>query len=109
MQVKEAMTTGVELVSPTHTIRQAALLMGKTACGAPPVADKDSLIGMICQNLWRTSLHDQQACRLEDGSGPSAARTFRHDILVPRRGSGRLDQPDCRGPKPSAVLSVDIV
>ena len=47
MQVKDAMTTNVEVSSPTHTIRQAALLMGKNDCGALPVADKDSLIGMI--------------------------------------------------------------
>lgn len=47
MQVKDAMTKDVELASPTHTIRQAALLMGKTDCGALPVADKDSLVGMI--------------------------------------------------------------
>lgn len=47
MQVKDAMTTGVELASPTHTIRQAALMMGKCDCGALPVADKDSLVGMI--------------------------------------------------------------
>src|ERR1044071_487259 len=47
MQVKDAMTTAVELASPTQTIRQAALLMGKTDCGALPVADKDSLVGMI--------------------------------------------------------------
>ena len=47
MKVKDAMTTEVELASPTHTIRQAALMMGKTDCGALPVADKDSLVGMI--------------------------------------------------------------
>jgi CBS domain-containing protein len=47
MQVKDAMTTDVELASPTHTIRQAALLMGKNDCGALPVADKDSLVGII--------------------------------------------------------------
>jgi CBS domain-containing protein len=47
MQVREAMTTNVELASPTQTIRQAALLMGKHDCGALPVADKDSLVGMI--------------------------------------------------------------
>ena len=47
MQVKDAMTTDVELASPTHTIRQAALLMEKTDCGVLPVADKDSLVGMI--------------------------------------------------------------
>jgi CBS domain-containing protein len=47
MRVKDAMTTGVELASPNQTIRQAALLMGKNDCGALPVADKDSLVGMI--------------------------------------------------------------
>jgi len=47
MQVKDAMTPDVELASPTQTIRQAALLMGKLDCGALPVADKDSLVGMI--------------------------------------------------------------
>ena len=47
MQVKKAMTTDVELASPTQTIREAALLMGKMDCGALPVADNDSLVGMI--------------------------------------------------------------
>jgi CBS domain-containing protein len=47
MQVKDAMTKDVELASPTQTIRKAALLMGKADCGALPVADKDSLVGMI--------------------------------------------------------------
>lgn len=47
MRVKEAMTKDVELANPTQTIRQAALLMGKIDCGALPVADKDSLVGMI--------------------------------------------------------------
>ena len=47
MQVKDAMTTDVELASPNHTIRQAALLMEKIDCGVLPVADKDSLVGML--------------------------------------------------------------
>lgn len=47
MQVKDAMTTDVELDSPTQTIRHAALLMSKNDCGALPVAEKDSLVGMI--------------------------------------------------------------
>jgi CBS domain-containing protein len=47
MRVKDVMTTSVELASPTQTIRQAALLMGKNDCGVLPVADKDSLVGMI--------------------------------------------------------------
>ena len=47
MLVKDAMTADVELASPTHTIRQAAVLMSKTDCGALPVAEKDSLVGLI--------------------------------------------------------------
>jgi len=47
MQVKDAMTPDVELASPNQTIRQAALLMGECDCGVLPVADKDSLVGMI--------------------------------------------------------------
>src|SRR5262245_12083301 len=47
MLVRDAMTQDVELASPTQTIRQAALLMGKHDCGALPVAEKDHLVGMI--------------------------------------------------------------
>ncbi len=47
MRVKDAMTTDVELASPTQTIRQAALLMGGCDCGVLPVAEKDRLVGMI--------------------------------------------------------------
>ena len=47
MQVIAAMTKDVELARPTQTIRLAAVLMGTTDCGALPVADKDSLVGMI--------------------------------------------------------------
>jgi CBS domain-containing protein len=47
MQVKDAMTTDVELASPTQTIRQAALLMGECDCGVLPVAERDGLVGMI--------------------------------------------------------------
>ena len=47
MQVKDAMTRDVELASPTQTIREAALMMGEADCGALPVADKGSLVGMI--------------------------------------------------------------
>src|SRR3954464_11677716 len=47
MQVRDLMTKDVQLASPTQTIRQAALLMGECDCGVLPVADKDSLVGMI--------------------------------------------------------------
>jgi CBS domain-containing protein len=47
MKVKDAMTKDVELASPSHTIRQAATMMAKLDCGALPVANKESLVGMI--------------------------------------------------------------
>src|SRR5947209_18335386 len=47
MQVRDLMTTDVQLASPTQTIRQAALLMNQCDCGVLPVADKDSLVGII--------------------------------------------------------------
>ena len=71
MQVKDAMTTDVELASPTQTIRQAALLMGKNDCGALPVADKDSLVGMITDR-------DIAIRAVAAGKGP---RTLVRDIM----------------------------
>jgi CBS domain-containing protein len=71
MLVKDAMTPDVELASPTHTIRQAALLMGKNDCGALPVADKDSLVGMITDR-------DIAIRAVAAGRGP---RTLVRDIM----------------------------
>ena len=71
MQVKDAMTIDVELASPTQTIRQAALLMGKLDCGALPVADKDSLVGMITDR-------DIAIRAIAAGKGP---RTHVRDIM----------------------------
>ena len=65
MQVKDAMTPDVELASPTQTIRQAALIMGKLDCGALPVADKDSLVGMITDR-------DIAIRAVAQGKGPDA-------------------------------------
>src|SRR5437588_2091026 len=47
MRICDVMTKDVQLASPTQTIRQAALLMSQCDCGVLPVADKDSLVGMI--------------------------------------------------------------
>lgn len=73
MRVKDAMTTGVELASPNHTIRQAALLMGKNDCGALPVADKDSLVGMITDR-------DIAVRAIAAGKGP---KTLVREIMSP--------------------------
>ena len=75
MQVKDAMTPNVELASPTQTIRQAALLMGKLDCGALPVADKDSLVGMITDR-------DIAVRGMAEGKGPEAkvGEVMSHEI-----------------------------
>ena len=73
MQVKDTMTTDVELASPTQTIRQAALLMGECDCGILPVADKDRLVGMITDR-------DIAIRAIAAGKGP---RTLVREIMSP--------------------------
>ena len=47
MRIKDTMTPEVQTISPGATLREAARAMGVIDVGALPVADGDSLIGMI--------------------------------------------------------------
>jgi len=47
MKVSKCMTRDVQLVSPTHTIRDAARMMAELDAGALPVQQDDRLVGMI--------------------------------------------------------------
>jgi CBS domain-containing protein len=47
MQIKQAMTRGVEVVRPGDTLQQAARKMKSLDVGALPVCDGDRLVGMI--------------------------------------------------------------
>lgn len=47
MQVSDAMTLDVRLISPDQTLCEAARLMEEIDVGAIPVAENDRLIGMI--------------------------------------------------------------
>jgi CBS domain-containing protein len=47
MKVREVMTREVELISPHHTLEQAAQLMAELDAGVLPVSDKDRLVGII--------------------------------------------------------------
>jgi CBS domain-containing protein len=47
MQVREVMTTDVQLAAPDLTICQAACLMADCDAGALPVGENDRLVGMI--------------------------------------------------------------
>lgn len=47
MKVNAAMTTGVRVVGPNQTIREAAQLMSDEDIGSLPVGENDRLIGMI--------------------------------------------------------------
>ncbi|QPQ54956.1 CBS domain-containing protein [Allosphingosinicella flava] len=47
MKVRNIMTPSVETISPTHTIADAAKMMGEMDVGALPVVDDGMLVGMI--------------------------------------------------------------
>jgi CBS domain-containing protein len=47
MKVREAMSRGVRLVSPSDPIREAALIMREIDAGSVPVGENDRLVGMI--------------------------------------------------------------
>jgi CBS domain-containing protein len=47
MQVKDAMSEGVRIASPSQTIREAAHMMAEIDAGFLPVGDNDRLVGMI--------------------------------------------------------------
>ena len=47
MQVKEAMSRDVQIVSPDQSIRDAARMMAELDCGCLPVGENDRLVGMI--------------------------------------------------------------
>lgn len=47
MQVKEAMTSGVECINPDATLREAAEKMQSLDIGPLPVCENDRLVGMI--------------------------------------------------------------
>jgi CBS domain-containing protein len=47
MQIKEIMTTGVEVVRPDETLQEAARKMKSVDVGPLPVCDGERLVGMI--------------------------------------------------------------
>lgn len=47
MQVRDCMTTGVRIINPTTTLREAAQLMREQDTGFLPVGDNDRLVGSI--------------------------------------------------------------
>jgi CBS domain-containing protein len=47
MQVKQCMTTDVQVISPDDTVQQAARLMARIDAGALPVANAERMVGMI--------------------------------------------------------------
>ena len=47
MQVRQCMTTDVQVISPDDTVQHAARLMARVDAGALPVADSEKMVGMI--------------------------------------------------------------
>lgn len=47
MKIREAMSTGVKIVSPDDSIQKAATLMEECDCGSLPVGKNDRLVGVV--------------------------------------------------------------
>lgn len=63
MKVSDIMTSGVRIVNPTQTIREAAQIMAEIDAGIVPVGENDRLVGMITDR-------DMAVRALADGHGP---------------------------------------
>jgi len=74
MQVKEAMTRGVECVTPDCTLQQAAQKMKALDVGPLPVCDHDRLAGMLTDR-------DIVLRAVADGRDPRT--THVRDVLTP--------------------------
>ena len=66
MKVSEVMTRDVQLIEPTQTIRDAALLMAEMDAGIMPVREGDRLVGMITDR-------DIAVRAVAQGRGPDTA------------------------------------
>jgi CBS domain-containing protein len=64
MEVREAMTTDVIVVTPDQTLQTAAHLMQKHDCGVLPVGENDKLVGMITDR-------DMAVRAIAQGKGPN--------------------------------------
>lgn len=47
MQVREIMSTKVDLIDPTTSVAQAAQIMSEEDVGALPIGENDRLVGML--------------------------------------------------------------
>ncbi len=75
MQVKEVMTRGVECISPTASLEEAARKMRDLDVGPLPVCgDNDRLVGMITDR-------DITVRAIAEGQNPKTARV--QDIMTP--------------------------
>jgi CBS domain-containing protein len=73
MQVKDAMTRGVECVSPDATLQEAARKMREMDVGPLPVCDSDRLAGMVTDR-------DITVRAVADGRDPRTTRV--RDVMT---------------------------
>src|SRR5215471_21530627 len=74
MQLKEVMTSGVEVVSPEASIREAAEKMRHLDIGPLPVCDGDRLVGLLTDR-------DITVRAVADGRDPVTTRV--HEVMTP--------------------------
>jgi CBS domain-containing protein len=80
MQIKEVMTTGVEVVRPDDTLQEAARRMKSIDVGPLPVCDGDRLLGMITDRdiIIRATAEgrDPKVTRVKDAMTPGVVYVF---------------------------------
>lgn len=76
MQIRQCMTTDVQVCSPDDTIRQAAQAMARIDAGVLPVANSERLVGMITDR-------DIAIRGIGEGCGPDArvGDIMSHEVL----------------------------
>jgi CBS domain-containing protein len=80
MQIKEVMTTGVEVVRPDDTLQEAARRMKSIDVGPLPVCDGDRLLGMITDRdiIIRATAEgrDPKVTRVKEAMTPGVVYVF---------------------------------
>ena len=85
MQIREIMSSEVELIAPNSTLRDAACMMRAEDIGAIPVGENDRLIGMITDRdiAIRCVAEDRQPsqCLVREAMSKKVCYCFEDDEL----------------------------
>jgi CBS domain-containing protein len=85
MQVREVMTSDVQIASPNDSVCDAALLMAQEDCGVLPVGESDRLLGMVTDRdivvRCLADGRDPTTCRISEVMTPEVKYCFEDEDL----------------------------